>query len=183
MPNAPAAKSFGRLVSRIVSQSRRAAAAPAAVYPSVGRLMGLQGSRDVERWSGAIHPVSRLGWYRNHRPWRAMCPRGQLSIGSERSPRPEHAELLPESFLQEEAYRPFRHNCSDRGGRQLPKPQRPRTKSQAARPSSAGSTPTWSSSRRLPGASRRAGQSIRWARATMIPSGPRTYAMRQMCSY
>jgi hypothetical protein len=37
--------------------------------------------------------------------------------------------------------------------------------------------------RRLPGASRRAGQSIRWARATMIPSGPRTYAMRQICSY
>ena len=29
----------------------------------------------------------------------------------------------------------------------------------------------------------RAGQSIRWASATMIPSGPRTYAMRQMCSY
>ena len=26
-------------------------------------------------------------------------------------------------------------------------------------------------------------QSIRWARDTMIPSGPRTYAMRQMCSY
>ena len=28
-----------------------------------------------------------------------------------------------------------------------------------------------------------AGRSMRWARATMIPSGPRTYAMRQMCSY
>ena len=28
-----------------------------------------------------------------------------------------------------------------------------------------------------------ADQSMRWARATMIPSGPRTYAMRQMCSY
>src|ERR1700680_319489 len=27
------------------------------------------------------------------------------------------------------------------------------------------------------------GQSIRWPRATMIPSGPHTYAMRQMCSY
>src|SRR5438105_9584260 len=26
-------------------------------------------------------------------------------------------------------------------------------------------------------------QSIRWAKATMIPSGPRTYAMRQMRSY
>src|SRR5438552_13327531 len=28
-----------------------------------------------------------------------------------------------------------------------------------------------------------ADQSIRWAKATMIPSGPRTYAMRQMPSY
>jgi hypothetical protein len=28
-----------------------------------------------------------------------------------------------------------------------------------------------------------ADQSIRWAKDTMIPSGPRTYAMRQMCSY
>ena len=31
--------------------------------------------------------------------------------------------------------------------------------------------------------SRRVDQSIRWARDTMIPSGPRTSAMRQMCSY
>jgi hypothetical protein len=29
----------------------------------------------------------------------------------------------------------------------------------------------------------RRGQPMRSARDTMIPSGPRTYAMRQMCSY
>lgn len=43
----------------------------------------------------------------------SLIPRGDRPG---RSPRPEHAELLPESFLQEEAYRPFRDNCTDRGG-------------------------------------------------------------------
>lgn len=35
----------------------------------------------------------------------------------------------------------------------------------------------------LRAASSAADQSVRWARATMIPSGPRTYAMRQTPSY
>ena len=37
----------------------------------------------------------------------------------------------------------------------------------------------WSDERVRP---RREHQSIRWAKATMIPSGPRTYAMRQILS-
>jgi hypothetical protein len=36
---------------------------------------------------------------------------------------------------------------------------------------------------RIMGAAQRASQSIRCARATMMPSGPRTYAIRHMFSY